>query len=466
MPRRGIPKERLERNPLMNEAGYRLLNRILQHPCAPLWNFATGDRITAEDLSHFHAYRERVFARRAAGLQTPPAAILEWVSGLRETVGLFRHRVPVGLDLEKEWTRVPAMTREDIAVRIEEVVPWNADLARLIVYDTSGTTGHTLRVPHHPVAMAQNHALMEYALDRYGVRPPFGPDLVACINLGAQEVNTVVFANVFSVWNGSGFAKVNLAPKEWPGVPEARRFFAELSPFFLTGDPVGFAEMLRWEIPVKPAAMVSTAVALGEGVKRELESAYGCHVIDWYSTTETGPLAYACPLGHGLHVLPPDVFVEVLDEEGEAVPEGSRGEIAVTGGHNPYVPLLRYRTGDWGRMEYSRCSCGEATPRILDLEGRSPVLFRSASGSVVNAVDIGRVLRRFPVIQHEVVQRSDGSCDVALRGTGLCLDLDEIEAALRDLLGAGIGLSLRLDESLGSRLKGGKVQAYRSELPA
>ena len=40
------------------------------------------------------------------------------------------------------------------------------------------------------------------------------------------------------------------------------------------------------------------------------------------------------------------VHVEVLDEGGAPVPDGERGEIVVTVDENPYLPLLRYRTGD------------------------------------------------------------------------------------------------------------------------
>lgn len=83
----------------------------------------------------------------------------------------------------------------------------------------------------------------------------------------------------------------------------------------------------------------------------------------------------------------------------------------------------------------------------------------------MNAVDLGRVLRRFPVVQHEVVQRADGSCDVALRDVpGLGLDLAEVETALKELLGESVKLSVRRDEALGHRLKSGKVQPYRSEM--
>ena len=460
-----IPLDRLERNPLITEAGYRLLNRILQHPCAPKWNYVVGDRIESEDLPPVEKYRRSVREDRGPCEGVPPPVLLDWAERLRERVPLVRESLPEGFNLAQDWAYVPTMDREDLALRIERIVPADENLSRLIVYDTSGTTGHALKVPHHPRAMAQNQVLIEYALERYGVRPPFGPDAVACVNLGAQEAETVVFANIFTIWNQAGFAKVNLHPKEWGSLEHAREFFRDFAPLFLTGDPVGFAELLSWEIPVRSAAILSTATALSDGLKSRLEASLGCPVVDWYSVTETGPIAYACPAGRGLHVLPHDIFVEALDAEGHPVHEGERGELAVSGGHNPYVPLLRYRTGDWGRIERSVCPCGEVTPRILDLEGRTPVFFRSAEGSVVNAVDIGRALRRFPVVQHEVVQRADGSCEVALRGVqGLGLDLEQLESALRELLGAGIALSVRLDETLGERLRGGKVQPYRSEI--
>ncbi len=454
-----IPAERRERNPLITEEGHRLLNRILQHPDAPRWNYTVGDRLREEDLPLLNAYRARVVSDQRQEKRAPSEKILSWIEGQRDGVSLFRDALPKGFDLRRDWAHVPTSDREDVALRPQDFLPDNADIDRLIVYDTSGTTGHPLVVPHHPLAMAQNQVLIESALARHGVRPEFGPGRLACINLGAQEANTVVFANVFAVWGGAGFAKVNLTPGEWPSIEAARRFFTDLNPIFLTGDPVGFAELLLWEIELKPAALLSTAVALSKGLKERLEGRYGCPVIDWYSTTETGPIAYSCPDGNGMHLLPPDIHVEVL------APEGEPGEIAVTGGRNPYLPLLQYRTGDWGRMEFGPCPCGDDSPRILDLEGREPVLFRTSDGGVVNAIDMGRILREFPIVQHEVVQRSDGSCDVALRFLpGGAVNLVEIERRIQDLLGPDTPVRVRSAPDLDDEAEGKKVQAFRSEI--
>jgi phenylacetate-CoA ligase len=135
------------------------------------------------------------------------------------------------------------------------------------------------------------------------------------------------------------------------------------------------------------------------------------------------------------------------------VADGAWGEITVTGGRNPYVPLLRYRTGDRGRM---------AGGRLLALEGRAPVVFRATDGAPVKAVDVGRVLRdAAELVQHEMAQGADGACVLRLRPVpGVAIDVDAIEHGLRALLGRDAALTITVDPRLG---ESGKVAPYRVE---
>ena len=101
-------------------------------------------------------------------------------------------------------------------------------------------------------------------------------------------------------------------------------------------------------------------------------------------------------------------------------------------------------------------------PRLLDLEGRRPVLFRAADGTLVNPVDVSRVLRRHPLVRHHFAQHADGSCELVLRPLpGTPLDTDALVAELAALLGA-VRLELRIDPALGDRDP--KLTAYASEL--
>lgn len=433
-----IPPDRLERNPLLTPEAWATLRAVLEHADAPRWNYVVGDRIGSDDLPAVEAFRTEV-AGAAPPSRTPPDWLLERVRGLCQRSPFLAKRLPTP-PTATTWADVPPMTREDVAVRVTDLVPDDADLSRLIVYDTSGTTGHAIRVPHHPVAVARAHVLLEAVLARHGVALTPTPGRVVCLNVGAQAT-TVVFATAFAVWQNAAFAKVNLHPRAWDR-ERARRFFAWADPPLLTGDPMGFAELLAWDLDVHPRALVSTATALSEGLRRRLEDRFHCPVIDTYSLTETGMVAATDPSGPGWRLLAPDLYVEIADPEGRPLPPGHRGQILVSGGRNPYLPLVRYATGDHARLVPGP----EGIPVLQDLEARLPVAFRAADGAPVCPVDIGRLLRRQPVVLHRFVQRADGSCHVAVRAApGTRLDLDGLRASLADLFGAAPGRPGRVD---------------------
>lgn len=453
----------LRRNPLITDEGRKLLKRLIEHPDAPRWNHAAGDGLDASDLEALHRFSDRLESAES-GFQghVPSSDILERVRLLRSSVLSFRKRIPEGFDPAMNWAEIATMSREDIAIRPEETIPLNAPLERMIVYRTAGTTGHALLVPHDPRAAGCYQPMIERALARHGILPKFSAKDVACFLVGAQE-RTVTYPTVLSYWNNAGFAKLNVNPSEWPASQSSHRYFADMKPLLLTGDPISFSEMRRMEIPVKPLAMVSTAVAMTPGLKKRFESQYSCPVIDWYSLTETGPIAYGCPNGNGYHVLAHDIFVEAVGKDGMPVGEGERGEITLTGGRNPFLPLLRYRTGDWGRMDFGACVCGDPRPKILDLEGRAPVLFRKKDGASINPVDISRALREFPLVQHEFVQHQDLSCQLRIRPMGYTSAPKEIASALRSLFGPFIDIEVIVDPHLGDR-EAGKILPYRSEI--
>ena len=454
--------DRKARNPLITPAGLENLLRVRDHPAAPVWNFETGDRIERSDLEALDWFREALATKRRAWRPTPPAAIRKWVIRHRDRSAAFSRRLPPGMDIERDWAGIPPMTRADLATRIGDVVPRDADLSRLIVYDTSGTTGHPIAVPHHPLALACVQAAMELVMERYGVRPAFSRTMTGCINIGAQALS-VVFPNVMTVWREAGFAKVNLHPAFWRRAGDAGRFFREMAPAIITGDPVAFAEMIRWGIELAPEILFSTALTLSGSIRASLadHAMAWMPVVDWYSVSETGPIGYTCLENAGFHVLPPDIFVEIIDAEGRPVAVGERGEIAVTGGRNPYLPLLRYRTGDLGRIDPTPCPCGDPTPRIRDLGGRDPVLFIDGDGAPVNPVDVGRLLRPVAFVRYRMVQRADRSVDLTVqpsRPDGI--DPQRIVDRLGSLFGPEIEIRVWIDPEMADDLD---RATYRTE---
>jgi len=457
-----IAKEVRERTPLITARGADLRKRLLEHSDAPRWTYAAGDRLVKPDVPVLERFREDLNRdRRLASIGLPPPAVVAQIAANRLRVPWLRRHLPAGGRLADAWPTLPTTRRADLAAAPWEFVPDDIDLGRLLIYRTAGTTGHPISTPHHPSAIACYPALLEFACARHGVRLEPRPDAAGCF-LVSSQIRTYTYATVLTAWRGAGFAKLNLRGTEWKRGDSPHRYIAAFAPPLVTGDPIAFAELIRLGIPVRPAAMVSTSAALSPAARKRFADHFGCPVVDWYSLVETGPIAYGCPAGRGWHLLPPDIHVEILRPDGTAAATGERGEIAVTGGRNPYLPLFRYRTGDTARHEEGPCGCGDPAPRLAGLEGRPPVLFRAADGTPISTVDLARVLREFPLLQHAFTQRADRSCEARLRALpGAARPrIPAVRAALRGILGR-LPVDVRFDPHLGDDAK---APAWKSEL--
>ena len=168
----------------------------------------------------------------------------------------------------------------------------------------------------------------------------------------------------------------------------------------MLGDPQAFAALEHIGIERPPQVLVSCIMHLSDALAAQLAARYGCPVIDLYALTEAGIVAVRSPHGHA--ILPHDLYVEILDEHDEPCPPGVRGEITLTGGRNPFLPLLRYRTGDFASLAWH-----DGRPTLVGLEGRRPVCFPSGD-RIVHSMEVTRLLRKFPLAQYQLHQDEEG----------------------------------------------------------
>ncbi|GAB4326663.1 MAG: hypothetical protein Kow0069_33250 [Promethearchaeota archaeon] len=454
--------------------------RMRDHPNAPRWNYQAGDKLdegTFQRVKQFEEALSGLRDDRAAWLENVRRQVEETLRVAVERTGKFgRAARKLGLQPRFEFLeKFPTTDRSCLAKAPWELVPAGDPSFhdQMVMYFTTGTTGHPIGVPQHPYSVALYGVLLKEALGEWGVSVEFGPDRAGVILVGYQN-ETLTYATSLKVFEGAGFAKLNLHPLDWSSPSDPCTYLNSLEPQVLTGDPVSFVRLAELYQqaglePFHPKAMVTTAVALSPKVRSHLERAFGCPVIDWYSLTETGPLGYACRAGRGYHVLPPDVHFESLRSEGdEPAAAGQVGEVTVTGGRNPYLPLVRYRTGDWGRLDWEPCSCGDAMPRLVDLEGRRPVVYRDSKGGLLNNADVAAILRKFPILEFEFVQFSDLSVQLRF-ATIPGEDAASLEGVLRrsllDLFGDSVEVTVEHDPSLVGRDRRGKARPFRSQIP-
>src|SRR5205823_3814733 len=168
----------------------------------------------------------------------------------------------------------------------------------------------------------------------------------------------------------------------------------------------------------------SCTLTLTDALAAELSRHFGCPVLDVYALTEAGSVAVRGPRGHA--ILPHDLFVEILDENDEPCAPGVGGEVTLTGGRNPFCPLLRSRTGDFAALEWH-----DGRPVLVGLDGRPPVWFVGGDGRRIHSMEVTRVLRRFPLAQYSLHQDAAGGYRFGYRGAP---DLDAIREALHAVL--------------------------------
>ncbi len=110
-----------------------------------------------------------------------------------------------------------------------------------------------------------------------------------------------------------------------------------------------------------------------EELRTEIERALGLRAVSFYGLSEMcgpGVAAECLEARAGLHVHEDHFLVEVIDEDGREVEAGAEGELVFTTLTKEALPLIRYRTGDLGRLIEEPCVCGRSTVRIAGLRGR------------------------------------------------------------------------------------------------
>jgi phenylacetate-CoA ligase len=419
-----------EDEPLLTDSDRRFLLSLREHPCAPFFNYACGEMLDSQGLEWVRYFEETL---KRLPPRWRPSQPPEWVF---EFARRCLSQVPLYVEYgQAEWSpALPCLTRAALHDRYQDLIP--ADMPRddLVLYYTSGTTGNSMQIPSHPVTAGCYLPLLRKAVESRGGQLRGGAGRVS-IMLVFYQRNTLTYPSISRVLDGGAFLKLNLHESQWSSPQHRATYLHTFQPEVLSGNPLSLGELARLEIRLRPSAVISTSMALLPGARRELEECFECPVIDLYSMTEC-----RCVAAHGgddrYDLLAHDVYVEILDSQGRVCPPGERGEITLSGGRNPFQPLLRYRTGDFAAMRWD-----QDIPYLVGLGGRAPVRYYRSDRTWVNNIDVTGVLQDLPLRRFSLHQRTDLSLRFQVQvGPAVCLPT--IEARLRSLLGSDLNLEV------------------------
>jgi phenylacetate-CoA ligase len=152
-----------------------------------------------------------------------------------------------------------------------------------------------------------------------------------------------------------------------------------------------------------------------ENVRLKIEELYGIDVYNSYGLSEmNGPaVAFECVHKNGMHVWEDAYIMEMVGAEtGEAVADGSEGELVFTTLKRQATPILRYRTRDLSLVYDSVCECGRIHRRIGRIKGRTDDML------IINGVNIypsqvEEAIMRLPEIgnNYQIVVEKSGALD-------------------------------------------------------
>lgn len=411
--------------PLFKKEWGQTLKRMNENEHAPKWNAKCGDRLTKNDIPFIKDFEESLHNRVKLS-NYPQKSIIDWIN-LKKNSVLWFQEVLEGINVEKDFYKIPFMVRGDLQSKLEYIVPLDIDLKDIVINPTSGTTGQPILCPNHPKSIGCYDPLIQFSLKMHGISQAYDHNIIAAIQLCYQK-STMTYNTVHSYLNGAGFAKINLNYSDWRKDSDVDSFINSLSPVFLSGDPLSFLQATKMALSYRPKALVSTAITFEKPIYEIVKNYFNCPIVNLYSLNETGIIGYSCPLNpYEFHIVSGDIFVEVVGEDGKVCEQNEIGEIVFTGGRNPFLPLLRYKTGDYASIDYSECQCGDRHPRLKNLTARKIVLFYDLDKNIVNSIDISKILREYPVLRHQFVQKSDYSCKLYIDYNYTVSDSDQRE---------------------------------------
>ncbi|MDR0303929.1 MAG: AMP-binding protein [Chitinispirillales bacterium] len=276
---------------------------------------------------------------------------------------------------------------------------------------TSGSTGRPLVMPFTKVDLDRLTYNESMSFNSIGITSKDSAQIM--VSLDRLFVAGMAYYRGM-VALGVNTARIGCLPLEMQGY-----YIRLLRPSVIVGVPSYFiklAEFLKNEGKDVSASSIQKLICIGEPLRngdmswndtaQRMEDLYDAKVYCTYASTETCSSYCDCLERTGGHSHPELIYTEIIDDNGNPVPDGEIGELVVSTFGMEALPLLRYRTGDMTFKVKGKCPCGRNSVRI------GPIVYRKSQLIKIKGTTI------YPATINNVID-SLGCCDdyiVELRG--------------------------------------------------
>jgi len=211
--------------------------------------------------------------------------------------------------------------------------------------------------------------------------------------------------------------------------------------------------------PTPPEAILVGAERVAPSQRAVIEGVFAAPVFETYGCREVMLVGAECAEHRGLHIPIEHLVVEIVDDDGRAVPPGTEGRVVVTDLFNYGAPFIRFDLGDRAVASSRACACGRGLPLLERVVGRQLEVLLTPDGRRV-AGELFAVLFKdqLAVARYQAVQRQADSVtlQVQLRAEWT----PELRAATLLALRAHTGPAMTIDLQVVDRIAegpGGKL---------
>ncbi len=197
---------------------------------------------------------------------------------------------------------------------------------------------------------------------------------------------------------------------------EIERFITRINkdrqPKGFIGYPSGFEKICKHldtirspRLKCNVKSIIATSESLYDNVRKRMEYYFDCPVVSRYSNEENGILSQQMINDTSYTINWASFYIEIFDvNEDKPVKPGELGRIIVTDLYNLATPLIRYDTGDLGKL----CNFeNDNIPKFEIVTGRVKDILYNTKGEMVNPFIIHAGLTSFPELdQFQIVQKN------------------------------------------------------------
>jgi phenylacetate-CoA ligase len=372
---------------------------------------------------------------------------------------------PVNINGIQDIKQFPIIKKEEIRENPEYYLAEGFNKKDLIVVNTSGTTGKTLKIFIDKDSRRNAYAFFTRFKQWAGIQG-WPPNVTfAGRTIVPSETCRPPYWRKNAAMNNHLFSSYHLSSLN---LKYYVMMLQKIQPYFIDSYPSSIFIIAKYMeenglCGVWPKAIITSSETLFEYQRKIIEKVFGCTVYDQYGAAEQVVFVSQCEKG-SYHVNPEFGIVEFIRENGSEALPGEPARMICTGFTNRAMPLMRYDIGDVGVLSVDKCTCGRNFPVIRQILGRNDDILIGLDGRQVGRLD--PIFKGLQTIKEAQIIQEDYNNIIVKVVPGEGFNQSDSQVLIKELkkrLGSKIDVTVNLVNYI-PRTSAGKLRAVISKV--